>query len=517
MKTLENTPLNTLQVELEIVRAQLLKSEQENARIEESYSQVKEQLDWLLRQLFGKKSERIISDSNDEQLEFEGFSVETSTPPNTPSSDSKTRRKPVRNGKDTIKLPPNLPVHTVVIDIPEEDKICKETGLPLEKIGEEVTHKLAHIPGSYFIKEIIRPKYANPLQEEQGILCAELPSTIFPKCRADDSFLADIIVKKFGDHLPLYRISEILQREGIGISRKLLSQWVCHCGAALTPLYDEMTRRVLASKNIFVDESPVSIQDIGRVKKGYMWVVVGGNEANPPYRIYSFAENRCHAHIFKILAVYKGVLHSDKYSAYETLSKSADVIWNPCWAHIRRYFFEVESGDLEFCKWVLRKIRYLYMLERVAWNRSPEERLQIRKEKEVPIIDELIKKIQDRVVKGKFLPKSKFSKALHYFIGLIPYLKNYTEHANARIDNNVAERAVRPLAIGRKNWLFFGSLEAGQSAAVLISLIQTCRGLEINPREYLEDVFRRIMDHNSQALHELLPDQWLLRRQESSQ
>jgi len=113
------------------------------------------------------------------------------------------------------------------------------------------------------------------------------------------------------------------------------------------------------------------------------------------------------------------------------------------------------------------------------------------------------------------LPKSSFSKALHYFIGLIPYLKNYTKNAFSKIDNNVAERAVRPLAIGRKNWLFFGTLESGQSAAILISLIQTCRGLGINPREYLEDIFRRIMDHNSQKLYELLPDQWLLSRQQS--
>ena len=196
--------------------------------------------------------------------------------------------------------------------------------------------------------------------------------------------------------------------------------------------------------------------------------------------------------------------------------KIEGIIWNPCWVHIRRYFFEVEFGDLDFCKWVLRKIRYLYMLEKVAWSRSPEERLKIRQEKEVPIIDNLIQKIRERFEKKDYLPKSKFSKALNYFIGLIPHLKNYTKQANSHMDNNVAERAVRPLAIGRKNWLFFGSLEAGQSAAVLISLIQTCRGLGINPREYLEDVFRRILDHNSQKLHELLPDQWLLNRQKSS-
>ena len=148
------------------------------------------------------------------------------------------------------------------------------------------------------------------------------------------------------------------------------------------------------------------------------------------------------------------------------------------------------------------------MLEKVAWARSPEERLQIRQEKEVPIIDELIEKIKARLIDGTILPKSKFREALGYFCGLIPYLKNYTKHAFARLDNNVAERAVRPLAIGRKNWLFFGSEDGGEAGAILLSLVQTCRGLGINPREYLEDVFRRLMGHNAQKLEELLPDRW---------
>ncbi len=155
------------------------------------------------------------------------------------------------------------------------------------------------------------------------------------------------------------------------------------------------------------------------------------------------------------------------------------------------------------------------MFEKIAWHRSPEERIRIRREKEVPIIDEIIRKVKERTMKGGLLPKSKIGKAINYFLDLIPHLKNYTLHANARMDNNVAERAVRPLAIGRKNWLFFGSLDAGQSSAIIFSLIQTCRGLGINPQEYLEDIFRRLLDHKSSALHELLPDQWLLNRQKS--
>src|SRR5208283_4414685 len=161
------------------------------------------------------------------------------------------------------------------------------------------------------------------------------------------------------------------------------------------------------------------------------------------------------------------------------------------------------------------KMQTLFELEDVAWNQSPEDRLKIRDTQEIPIIDELIEKIKGRLLEGKVLPKSKFREALGYFCSLIPYLKNYTRYPNARMDNNVAERALRPLAIGRKNWLFFGSMEGGASAAVLLSLVQTCRGLEINPREYLEDLFRRFMSHPANRLDELLPDQWLLSRRKS--
>jgi hypothetical protein len=210
------------------------------------------------------------------------------------------------------------------------------------------------------------------------------------------------------------------------------------------------------------------------------------------------------------------VLHSDKFAAYQKLAEQKIITWIPCFAHIRRKFFEAEAGDQVFREWVLRKIKYLFMLERIAWTRLPDERLKIRQEKEAPIIDELIDKVKLKLLDGKILPKSKQRVAIGYFCGLIPYLKNYTKYPFARLDNNVAERAVRPLTIGRKNWLFFGSPDGGEAGAVLLSLVQTCRGLGINPREYLEDIFRKFMGYNAQKLHELLPDQWLLNRKKVS-
>lgn len=476
-----------------------------------------EQITWFKRQLFGQKSEKLVDAQNAEQLSFDGLEEPS-------SAEEKKRLVPAHHrsinktkGKDKIVLPEDLPVEKQILDLPESEKVCPETGKPLVKIGEEITSKLAHKPGSYYIKQIVRSKYGLP--EGEGVITPELPASLLDRCFADDSLLADIAVKKFADHLPIYRQAEIMSRQGIFISRQVLCQWMTRAGKALKPLYNEMLDRVLRSGNVFYDETPIAMLEPGRGKtrQAYMWVLVGGNSAAPSYRIYDFCNSRAHDNAVKLLNGYDKVLHSDKYGAYEALANKKQFTWCPCWAHIRRKFIEAEVGDLEFRNWVLMKIRHLFMLERVAWARSENERLQIRQEKEVPMIDALIAAIKGKLVDGNILPKSKFKTALGYFCGLIPYLKNYTLHAFARMDNNVAERAVRPLAIGRKNWLFVGNEDGGESAAVFYTLIQTCRALKINPRDYLEDVMMRLNDHPASKLHELLPDNWAEARTSSAQ
>lgn len=484
----------------------------EVSALTEKIQLLEEQLAWFQKQIFGKKAEKFV-DPQASQLYFEGFeNPDPIDQPKTKTIPAHERKERKRTGKDTFQFPEDLPIERQVIDIPEEKKICEETGKPLVKIGEEITSKLGHKPGSYFIKQIVRPKYALPQGSEGGICTADLPDSFLTRCQADESLIAEILVKKFVDHLPLYRQAEIMARDGIQISRQILCQWVLRAGEALKPLYDEMLVQVLASGNIFYDETPIDMLSPGKgkVHQAYMWVIVGGKSANPAYRIYDFQTSRCHYHAAKMLVGYRGVLHSDKYGAYESLANQKLLIWCPCWVHIRRKFIEAETGDPPFRNFVLRKIKYLFWLERIAWNRSEEERLRIRQEKEVPIIDELIEAIKARLISGSILPKSKFREALGYFTSLIPYLKNYTLHAWARIDNNVAERSVRPIALGRKNWLFVGNEDGGVAAAVILSLVQTCRALGINPREYLEDIMRRLMSHSANKLHELLPDQWAL-------
>lgn len=507
--------MTTPTILLEQYTREVAEVRKENALLKEELAYLKEQLEWFKRQLFGQKADTSVDTKNTQQLCFESFdklAVVVPEEKQTVPAHERKKRKP--NGQDKITFPTDLPVERQVIDIPEEAKVCSETGKPLIKIGEEITSKLAHRPGSYIIKQIVRPKYAHPAKSEEGVLTAPLPETLLTRCQADESLLADILVKKFCDHLPLHRQAEIMERAGIHISRQTLCQWVLRAGLALKPLYNEMLKAVLQSSNVFYDETPINMlaPGKGKVHKAYMWVLVGGQDADPPYRIYDFCTNRCHYNAAELLKDYHGVLHSDKYGAYETLANKKVFIWCPCWAHIRRKFTEAESGDLPFRNWVLSQINDLFTLEKEAWAGSEEKRLRIRQEKEVPIIDGLITAIQGKLINGKILPKSKFKEALGYFCSLIPYLKNYTQYAYARLDNNVAERAVRPLAIGRKNWLFVGNEVGGEAAATILTLVQSCRAVGANPREYLEDVMRRLMAHSSKRLYELLPDQWLKAR-----
>lgn len=485
--------------------------EEELTLLKQENVHLREQLSWFKKQLFGAKSERFI-DSSGDQLDLPGIDLpaEENLREEEPKP-ARRRRKRRSTKEDTINFPEDLPKETIFLDVPEEEKTCPETGEPLQKIGEVVLQKLAFKPGNFFIKEFIKPKYASKNHPEFGVITADSPEGIFPRSKIDESLLAKIITMKFADHLPLYRIQEIFERDQVKISRQALSEWVISTGQALLPLYEIMKKRILEDDVLFTDESHVKLLVKGKKKaqKAFMWIYTGGGGGlDPPYSIFEFCCTRSHEYPKRTLAGYKGYLHSDKYGAYEALAKIAKITWCPCMAHIRRYFIEAKTGDQEFCKYVLRKIRYLYMFEKVAKRRMAEERLQIRQEKEKPIIQELVLKVKAKLVKGNHLPKSKYRKALGYFMGCSPYLENYLSNPWAHIDNNISERRIRCLAIGRKNWMFVGSEDGGQSAAVLLSIVQTCRHLGINPQEYLEDVMRKMMSHPMNKLDELLPDQW---------
>ena len=484
--------------------------DQRIATLEGELLLLKEQLAWLKRQIFGQKSERIVADLQTQPL-FPELAAPVPQPELKKEKIDYERNKPRKNkGIDTISFPDDLPVRRVELDIPESEKVCPQSGEPLVCIGHDISRKLGRTPEQFFIVEYARPKYASKAFPEQGVQSATLPDAVIARCPADESLLAYILTSKYADHLPLYRQVEILQRSQIKISRQTLSKWVITLGRALAPLHEAMMARVLASGVVFADETPIDLQVQGksRCQQAYLWIYAGGNGGDPPYRVFDFCLNRNHDHPLKILKEYQGLLHSDKYGVYEKLAKIDGIIWCPCMAHVRRKFVEAEGGDPDLRRRILRWIKHLFLLERVAWKRDAKERLRIRRELELPILNRMTAAVKERLLAGGLLPKSNFAKALKYYLGLAPYLANYIDHPEARLDNNVAERGLRPIAIGRKNWLFVGSEDGGRSAATILSLVQTCRNLGIDPQEYLEDVLRRIMSHPAKQIDQLLPDTW---------
>lgn len=332
----------------------------ETTKLNQKIASLQEQLEWLKKQIFGKKSEKIVQSSDCQLTLFDLKSLESEVV-KVEKVAGFTRKKKV-SGTTSIQFPEDLPVERTIYDLTEEEKICSITNQPLIKIGEEISQKLAFKPGSYFIKEIIRPKYKAPKGGNEAISIASLPDSLIPRCKADETLLADILVKKFSDHLPLYRQVEIFNRENIHISRQVLSNWVVKCGQILKPLYNELMKAVLKDRNIFIDEVPVDmlVPGKGKTHKAYMWVMVGGKTANPALRIYNFKINRSYKNAVELLSNFEdGVVHSDKYGGYETLANNKKFIWCPCWVHIRRKFIEAEGGDLKFTQFVLRKIKYL--------------------------------------------------------------------------------------------------------------------------------------------------------------
>jgi transposase len=482
--------------------------------LEERISCLVEQLAWFRRQVFGPKSDRVVMSLDSLHPLLEGLEMKDDAPsaPEKVEVAVHERKKRVRKGEgDTfIEYPDNLPVVRKILDIPEEKKTDPGTGEKLVHIRDEVSRKLAMRPPEFYIAEYVRPIYACRSKPEEGVLMAYMPDHPILKSPADISVMTHVLVSKFADHLPLYRIEEQFSRNGVRISRQTLSNWVLGIGGMLTPLYELMLGKVLSGNAIFVDETPVNliVRGRGRCQQAYMWVYVGGGGKDPPYRVYEFCLNRKYENVEKTLARYRGHLHSDQYGAYAKLSRKDGVLWDPCMAHVRRKFVEAEHGDPEFRIKIIWLIRNLYRFERVAWSRTAAERLRIRNEKEAPIIDRMTAMVRDRMINGPLLPKSNFRKALEYFMTAEPHLRNYLSNPDARLDNNIAERAIKPLVIGRKNWLFVGSKDGGRATATILSLVQTCRALDIDPGKYLNDILGRFMGHPANRIEELLPDKW---------
>ena len=416
----------------------------------------------------------------------------------TVSPKNKRRRKP---------LPKHLPRESVIHDVAENEKICL-CGCLRTKIGEEVSEQLEVIPAQLKVIRHVRYKYGCRHCEE-GVITAPLPKQPLPKGIPTAGLLSHVCVAKFDDHLPLYRQSEIWERLGVDLPRSTLSRWVLHVGTLLEPLILFLQNHIIQSGHVNADETTVQVlrtPDKSDTSKSYMWVYMTGIATHTAI-VYDYKPSRHGEHAHTFLSEFKGILQTDGYSGYHCVAKTHDVIAVGCWAHARRKFYDVWS--------ILKKegvsskaldiIGTLYDIERVlhAENSTADQTKDYRQEHAKPLLDAF--RIWLTEIKPKVPPKSPLAKAIYYTLNQWDPLTQYLENGNIAIDNNVAERQIRPFTVGRKNWLFMGSVAGAKAGAVIYSLIETAKANELNPEAYLRYVLERIPSMNAEDYHQLLP------------
>jgi hypothetical protein len=336
-----------------------------------------------------------------------------------------------------------------------------------------------------------------------------MPDSPVEKCKADNSVLAMVAVKKYVDHLPLYRQRQIFLRDGIDVAPSTLNAWAIEPILACEPLYEAFKRDVLSRPVIFTDDTPVSMlqEGLGRTKQARMWVYVGG--CGPAHRFFDFTEDRRKERPGQILAHYSGFMHADAYSGYDHVFENhKSIIEVGCWAHARRKWDEALDSARKPCTEVLLRIRSLYKVEATIRAEKPELRLEVRQAESIPLLDKLYERLTEISMERVILPSSLLSKAMGYAINQREALYRYTTDGRLEIDNNFAENAIRPLALGRKNFLFVGSPRGGKACAIALTFLQSAKAVGANPYEYMHDIFNRIMGWPVTRLHELLPAAW---------
>ena len=389
---------------------------------------------------------------------------------------------------------------------------------------------MEYVPATLIVIDHVRLKYACKACEETIVL-ADKPSQPIEKGLPGPGLLAHIAVSKYAYHLPLARQEEMMRSHGVELSRKTTCGWMMASADLLTPLYDLMKQEVLASKVIHTDDTttPVRDPDLTRTRTGRVWTYIG--DVSHPYTVFDFTPTRKRDGPMEFLQGYKGYLQADAYAGYDGIFAPGDVKEVACWAHARRKFVEAQKSDPKRALIAVAYIKKLYEIERLA-NKLIEDRRNngggaftfdmecvlrraLRKRKSKPLLKKVGKWLRDE--KKNVLPKSPIGQAIGYALNNWKALKRYVDRGFLNIDNNAAERALRSIAVGGKNGMFYGSDRGGRAAAVLCSFTSTCRmilrlskgkSLDIDPFAYLRDILSRIADHPNHHLDELLPDKW---------
>jgi transposase len=379
-------------------------------------------------------------------------------------------------------------------------------GGKLRLLGEDITEELEYLPGSFVVRRIVRPRMACGCCEK--IVQAPLPSRPIERGRPGPGLLAHVLVSKYADHLPLYRQSGIYEREGIDLDRSTLADWVGKSTALLEPLADAIARHVLAGQAVFADDTPLKMQAKVKCKTARIWTYVRDerpwDSQAPPAAWYRFSSDRKGAHPVDHLGSFEGWMHADGYAGFNELYRGGAIREVACMAHIRRKFVDLfQSEGSVIAEEAIRRIALLYAVEKDARGLTPEERVRLRHDRARPILDDLEAWLQAQL--PKISGKSELAKAIRYALTRMRKLRPYLDHGFLELDNNSAERSMKPVAIGRKNYLFVGSEGGGKAAAIAYTLIETAKLNGIDPQAWLTNVLARIADHKITRLEELLP------------
>lgn len=464
---------------------------------------LRHELDQLKRLVFGSRHERFVPSTPQEQLAL-GLEASRSCPqtisPAPVQTIEYTRTKRTSTEKvntGRMKLPDDLPREEVLLE-PDQDV----SGLTM--IGKEITEELERIPGKLFVRQYIRPKYALPNGE--GVVIADLPARPIDKGIPGPGLLAQIVIDKYTDHLPIHRQQQRFEREGIKLPSSTLTDWIAATCALLDPLYEALKREVLSSDYLQADETPIKVLDKskkGTTHRGYHWVY------HAPLKrmvLFDYREGRGREGPEDCLRrfAFKGWLQTDGYAVYEQFNTKEITLLN-CMAHGRRKFDEAKDNDSARASYVLAEMQKVYAIEREARESklSYDERLKLRQERSVPILKELRSWMIENY--KAVVPKSPIGQALHYCLERWDKLVVFTTNGKLEIDNNMVENAIRPVAVGRKNYLFAGSHNGAQRAAMLYSLLGTCKINDINPFEWLRSTLDRMPNHPVNKISELLP------------
>lgn len=472
-------------------------------QLAEQNATLQQELANLKRLIFGSKNERFVpaeSSPSQLRLDMKTDAVAACSITNTQKIEYiRNTTQVIKEHPGRTKLPEHLERREIIIEPAEVTEYCK-------KLGEEITEELEYEPGKLFVNRYVRPKYV--MADNKGIIIAPMIDRPLRKAIVGPGLLAQIIIDKYVDHLPLYRQMERFKREGINIPYSTIGDWVKNGCTLIDPLYESLKKLIVQSNYLHADESPIKVLDKdkkGTTHRGYYWVYHNSIDG---LVWFDYQEGRGREGPVEVLKYFKGYLQTDGYAVYDFFKEDKDITVLHCMAHARRMFFEAKDNDKAVAEYALEQIGLLYNIERKAKEQQldPEQILQLRQTEAVPVLESLGKWMKETYL--KVLPKSVIGKALGYSISRWAELMLYASDGKLNIDNNPVENSIRPLAIGRKNYLFAGSHEAAKRSAILYSLMGTCKLHGLNPFIWLRDVLKRIATYPINKIEDLLPHNW---------